>query len=308
MLNAELSALLRPEAVACSVYPFPSWSMLKSLNRATPFTARTILVPDRTAFPSRLPSCPIATVTKPVKLVTRLPRSSTAVTSTAGVIVAPGAVLLGWTVNTSCVASGGGGARRDRRGSRRPGHGVAGLVAEAEVRWRRRRWRWRGDVERIARGACQARRGGAQGVAGTRLIDAQVRERRDTVHRIDDLRSRETGAARVGAERDRDRPVEGRADVPGSVARRHLHRRRDGRAGLGRPRLLGEPEVRGGRRRWPWGADVEPIAGGASRARGGGAQRVPAAGFIDAQVGERRDTVHRVHPRRAQQGDRKSVV
>ncbi len=48
-------------------------------------------------------------MTKPVKLVTRLPRSSTAVTSTAGVIVAPGAVLLGWTVNTSCVAWGGGG-------------------------------------------------------------------------------------------------------------------------------------------------------------------------------------------------------
>ena len=45
-----------------------------------------------------------------MKLVTRLPRSSTAVTSTAGVIVAPGGVLLGCTVNTSWVAWGGGGA------------------------------------------------------------------------------------------------------------------------------------------------------------------------------------------------------
>src|SRR2546425_9021952 len=76
--------------------------MLKSENVATPFTAVAVLVPDSVPGISRPPLCPIATVTAPVKLATELPSASTAVTVTAGRMVARGSVVLGWTVNTRC--------------------------------------------------------------------------------------------------------------------------------------------------------------------------------------------------------------
>src|SRR5712691_8447936 len=82
MLKALLSAPIRPAAVTLSVYPFPSWSMLRSENVATPFTAATVFVPDSVPGTSRPPLCPIAIVTEPVKLGTGLPWSSTAATCT----------------------------------------------------------------------------------------------------------------------------------------------------------------------------------------------------------------------------------
>ncbi len=80
--------------------------MLRFENVATPFTAGTLSVP-----PSVPPAwfAPIATVMFPVKLVTVFPEASRALTSTAGVIVAPASVLLGWRLKPRCVAGGGGG-------------------------------------------------------------------------------------------------------------------------------------------------------------------------------------------------------
>src|SRR2546430_6820552 len=70
-------------------------------NVATPATAATVVVPERVPLPGFAPS---ATVTLPVKAGSVLPSASSAVTCTAGVIDAPAAVLVGWTLNTSCVA------------------------------------------------------------------------------------------------------------------------------------------------------------------------------------------------------------
>src|SRR3989442_8449404 len=76
--------------------------MLKSENVATPLPAVAVLVRDGVPGISKPPLCPIATVTAPVKLATELPSASTAVTVTAGRMVARGSVVLGWTVNTRC--------------------------------------------------------------------------------------------------------------------------------------------------------------------------------------------------------------
>ena len=90
MVKEALSAPVKPEAAAASVYPIPGWSMLRSEKVATPFTAGTVVVPWRCALPSRLASCPMAIVTRPLKLGAGLPRASTAVTCTGGWIVATG--------------------------------------------------------------------------------------------------------------------------------------------------------------------------------------------------------------------------
>src|SRR5207248_1897082 len=75
--------------------------MLSPEKVATPATAATVLVPDKVPV---LGFVPIATVTFPVNPVAVLPFPSWAVTSTAGVIAAPAVVVLGCTLNTSCVA------------------------------------------------------------------------------------------------------------------------------------------------------------------------------------------------------------
>ena len=75
----------------------PARSRLRSPRVATPALAATVVWPDRVAPPGFAPS---TTVTVPVKPVATLPWASCAVTWTAGVIAAPAAVLLGWTVNT----------------------------------------------------------------------------------------------------------------------------------------------------------------------------------------------------------------
>src|SRR2546426_839835 len=78
--------------------------MLRLANVANPATAATAVVPDRVPLPGFAPS---ARVTVPVKPVATLPWASCATTSTAGVIAAAAAVLLGCTVNVSCVAAAG---------------------------------------------------------------------------------------------------------------------------------------------------------------------------------------------------------
>src|SRR5437899_418183 len=88
-------------APAASVYPVPTRLMLSVEKVATPFTAATVAVPDRVP-PAGL--APIATLTFPVNPMATFPTPSSAVTRTAGVIVAPAVVLLGCTVNTSWVA------------------------------------------------------------------------------------------------------------------------------------------------------------------------------------------------------------
>src|SRR6266568_975747 len=75
--------------------------MLNPEKLATPATAATVLVPDKVPV---LGFVPIATVMFPVNPVAVLPFPSWAVIWTAGVIVAPATVLVGWTLKTSAVA------------------------------------------------------------------------------------------------------------------------------------------------------------------------------------------------------------
>src|SRR2546428_396356 len=102
MLKGALAVPLVVVALATSVYPFPSWSMLRSAKVATPFTTVTVFVPERVPGASMPPLSPMATVTWPLKLVAGLPRASSTVTCTAGRMVSNGIVVLGWTVNARC--------------------------------------------------------------------------------------------------------------------------------------------------------------------------------------------------------------
>src|SRR5438876_12339108 len=87
MLNEPLSLVIVPASiVAMSVYPFPSWLMLRSPNVATPADAAACDLPESRAL--RTPgSLPIARVTSPAKLVTTLPTESNTVTCTGGVML-----------------------------------------------------------------------------------------------------------------------------------------------------------------------------------------------------------------------------
>src|SRR5216110_1690878 len=80
--------------------------MLRFEKLATPLTAATAFVPDRVP---PLWFVPRAILIESVKLVTVLPASSCAATRTAGDMVAPAVVPVGWTVNASRVAGAGGG-------------------------------------------------------------------------------------------------------------------------------------------------------------------------------------------------------
>src|SRR5690349_17076959 len=75
--------------------------MLSVENDATPFTAATVVVPERTPPAGLVPS---AIVTLPVKPGTGLPLASSAVTRTAGVIACPATAVFGSVVNTNWVA------------------------------------------------------------------------------------------------------------------------------------------------------------------------------------------------------------
>src|SRR5947208_512800 len=76
--------------------------MLSPENVATPLTALDDVVPDRIPPPGLVP---MATVTLPPNAVAVFPSASCAVTCTAGVIAAPAMVVVGGTVNASCVAA-----------------------------------------------------------------------------------------------------------------------------------------------------------------------------------------------------------
>src|SRR5438445_2581912 len=80
--------------------------MLRSENVATPFTIVTVFVPESVPGRRSPPLCAMAIVTGPVKAATVLPRSSTAVPPTGGVIGRRGNVVLGWTVKTRCGRAG----------------------------------------------------------------------------------------------------------------------------------------------------------------------------------------------------------
>src|SRR5436190_23588230 len=75
--------------------------MLRVENVATPLAAATVVVPARAPPPGFVP---IAAVTLPLNPVAVLPCASWTVTCTAGVIAAPAVVLVGCTVNPSCLA------------------------------------------------------------------------------------------------------------------------------------------------------------------------------------------------------------
>src|SRR5205823_12256999 len=101
MVNAVLVTPAGPVALAASVYPVPTLSILRLANVATPFTAATLVGPASVPPPGLLT---IASATLPVNGVAVLPCASCAVTWTAGVIAAAEVALDGSTVNTSCAA------------------------------------------------------------------------------------------------------------------------------------------------------------------------------------------------------------
>jgi len=76
--------------------------MLRVEKVATPLAAASVVVPDSVPL---LGFVPIATVTPAVKVGSVFPNASCAVIWTPGVIAAPAVVVLGCTVNTSCVAA-----------------------------------------------------------------------------------------------------------------------------------------------------------------------------------------------------------
>src|SRR5436190_2222968 len=76
--------------------------MLSPGNVATPATAGTAVVPERLPLPGFAPS---ATVTLPAKPAAVFPCPSSSLHGAPPILAAPAAVLLGCTVNTSCVAA-----------------------------------------------------------------------------------------------------------------------------------------------------------------------------------------------------------
>src|SRR5437899_957374 len=75
---------------------------LKVENVATPFTAATVVVPERVPLAGLVP---IASVMLVVAVVTVLPWASWTATCTAGAIAAPATALLGGTVTTTFAAA-----------------------------------------------------------------------------------------------------------------------------------------------------------------------------------------------------------
>ncbi|CAM3815121.1 hypothetical protein AQAU111925_06775 [Aquirufa aurantiipilula] len=84
-------APVNPELVADKVYPVAAVLMDKSLNVATPAIAATVFVPDRVPEPAFVPK---SMVTLAVDVV-KLPKASSILTFTAGLMEDNAAVLLG---------------------------------------------------------------------------------------------------------------------------------------------------------------------------------------------------------------------
>src|SRR5215471_4564707 len=100
--NAFEVAAVNPAVVAASVYPLPILSTCRSGNVATPATAATLSVPERTPLPALLA---IAIVTAELKSVAVFPCASRAVIFTAGLIAAVAVVWEGCCVNTRIVTA-----------------------------------------------------------------------------------------------------------------------------------------------------------------------------------------------------------
>src|SRR6266540_1413398 len=121
--NAALPALANPAAVAVSVYPLCTLSMLRSANVATPFTALRIVVPERVAPFAFAPSVMVMTV---LAVVTVLPTPSCTATRTPG--LHDESQLRGGSIDVEA------GARRFRQPGRRGGKRVARPdLVEAQV-------------------------------------------------------------------------------------------------------------------------------------------------------------------------------
>src|SRR2546425_3611266 len=90
MVKEALSAPVKPEAAAASVYPIPGWSMLRSEKVATPFTAGAGVVAWGGAVPSRVAAWPVAVGTTPLKLGAGVPRAAPPAACTRGRVVATG--------------------------------------------------------------------------------------------------------------------------------------------------------------------------------------------------------------------------
>lgn len=74
--------------------------MLRSEKVATPATAATVVLPERTAPAVPVPLA-IARVVLPVKVFTRFRSESSTDTSIGGVMTAPCAVFTGWVLKLS---------------------------------------------------------------------------------------------------------------------------------------------------------------------------------------------------------------
>src|SRR6185437_5392469 len=94
--NAALVSGVKPVTVAVSVYPAPGLSMVRSANRATPFTACVVTAPLRVAPLGLVPSATVIRLSAPA---TRVPAESTTVTWT-GVRGCPARALPGPAPNT----------------------------------------------------------------------------------------------------------------------------------------------------------------------------------------------------------------
>src|SRR5512134_42886 len=101
MSNAALVACVRPDDVARSVYPDPALLMLRSPKVATPATAPTVTVPDRTPPAGLVAMAIVMLLTNPVAV---LPKASCAATRTDGLMSPFAGVVVGWTVKPSLVA------------------------------------------------------------------------------------------------------------------------------------------------------------------------------------------------------------
>ena len=104
MLNVLLVALVRPDDVADSVYPFAAWLMLSPVKAATPKLALRVVVPVKVPPPG---FAAIATVIEAVEVVTILPKLSWTETVGGPAIVLPEVEFPGCVEKATFVAAAG---------------------------------------------------------------------------------------------------------------------------------------------------------------------------------------------------------
>jgi hypothetical protein len=102
MSKATLVACVSPDAVARNVYPVPALSMLSPEKMATPATAPTVVVPDRTPPAGLLRIATVTLLTNPEDV---LPNASWAATRTEGLMLPFAGVVVGGTVKPSRVGA-----------------------------------------------------------------------------------------------------------------------------------------------------------------------------------------------------------